>query len=150
MRRLGIVLLTSALSLFLAGCGGGNTGPGGGNINGNWTATLSDSGNSPVFTFTTSFHQGGGTDVTVTNFTFTTSSPCFVSGGTETASFVLSGNFNGNVTGTFELSIQSDNPSGNTLTLQGTVKNNAISGTWTLSGVTSGCTGNGNFTITRM
>jgi hypothetical protein len=148
MRCLGIVLF-SVLSLFLAGCGGGNPGPGPGNINGNWTATLSDSGGSPVFAFTTSFHEGTGSDVTVSNFTFTTSSPCFASGGTETASFALSGNFGGSVTGSFELTIQSATPSGNTLTLQGTVKNNVISGTWTLSGVTSGCTGNGSFTITR-
>jgi hypothetical protein len=149
MRRLGIVLLT-AFALFLVGCGGENSNPGSGNINGNWTATLNDTGSSPVFTFTTSFHQGGGTEVTVSNFTFTTSSPCFVSGGTETASFMLSGNFSGNVTGSFELNIQSETPSGNTLTLQGTVQNNAISGTWSLSGTTSGCTGNGNFTLTRM
>jgi hypothetical protein len=151
MRRLGIVLLV-AFGLFLTGCGGDGSGPGSGNgnINGNWTATLNDTGSSPVFTFTTSFHQGGGTDVSVTNFTFTTSSPCFVSGGTETASFTLSGNFSGSVTGSFALNIQSETPSGNTLTLQGTVRNGVITGTWSLSGVTSGCTGNGNFTLNRM
>jgi hypothetical protein len=149
MRRLGIVLLV-ALGLFLAGCGGDHSTPGSGNINGNWAATLSDTGSSPVFTFTTAFRQGGGTDVSVSNFTFTTSSPCFVSGGTETASFILGGNFGGSVTGSFELNIQSATPSGNALTLNGTVKSNTISGTWSLSGVTSGCTGNGNFMITRM
>jgi hypothetical protein len=149
MRRFGIVLLV-ALGLFLVGCGGQNSEPGSGNINGNWTATLNDTDSSPVFSFTTSFRQRSGTDVSVTNLTFTTSSPCFDSGGTETASFLLSGNFSGVVTGSFELNIQSENPSGNTLILQGTVKNNKITGTWTLSGVTSGCTGNGNFTITRM
>jgi hypothetical protein len=150
MRRFGVVLFI-AFGLFLVGCGGENSGPGSsGNINGNWTATLNDTGNSPVFTFTTSFHQGNGTDVSVTNFTFTTSSPCFVSGGTETAEFMLSGNFNGSITGSFDLHIQSATPSGNTLTLEGTVKNGVITGTWMLSGVTSGCTGNGNFTINRM
>jgi hypothetical protein len=30
------------------------------------------------------------------------------------------------------------------------VNNNAITGTWTLTGVTSGCTGSGNFTMTKM
>ncbi|HEX4423876.1 MAG TPA: hypothetical protein VH079_00655 [Terriglobales bacterium] len=151
MRRLGIVLLV-AFGLLLVGCGGNGSGPGSGNgnINGNWTATLMDSGNTPVFTFTTSFRQGNGSDVSVTNLTFTTSSPCFVSGGTETAQFMLSGNFSGSVTGSFELTIQSATPSGNTLTLEGTAKNGLITGTWTLSGVTSGCTGNGNFTINRM
>jgi hypothetical protein len=149
MRRLGIALLT-AVSLFFTGCGGGNSAPGTSNINGNWTAMLSDSGGTSIFTFTTSFRQSGGADVTVTNFAFTNSSPCFVSGGSETASFVLGGNFSGDVTGSFELKIQSETPSGNMLALQGMVKNNTISGTWMLSGVTSGCTGNGNFTINRM
>jgi len=48
------------------------------------------------------------------------------------------------------LTITSATPSGNTLTLQGTVNNNAITGTWTLTGLTPGCTGSGNFTLTRM
>jgi hypothetical protein len=149
MQRSGIALLL-VFGLFLFGCGGAGSGPGSsGNINGNWTATLNDTGNAPVFTFTTSFHQGSGSDVSVTNFTFTTSSPCFVSGGTETASFMLSGNFNGSITGSFALNIQSATPSGNTLTLEGVIKNGTITGTWMLTGVTSGCTGNGNFTIAR-
>ena len=146
MRRFGIVLLL-ALGLLLAACGGGNSSPG--NINGSWTATLTDTDSSPAFSFTTSLTQSNGADVAVANFTFTTSSPCFVSGETEAGSFALSGNFNGNVTGTFGMTIESGTPSGNTLTLQGAVKNNAISGTWTLSGVTSGCTGNGAFTIKK-
>ena len=146
MKRFGIVLLI-ALGLLLGACGGGKSSSG--NINGNWTATLTNTDSSAAFGFTTSFTQSSGTEVTVTNFTFTTSSSCFASGGTEIGSFALSGDFNGNVTGAFGMTIQSGTPSGNTLTLQGTVKNNAISGTWTLTGVTSGCTGAGTFTITK-
>ena len=146
MKQFGVVLLI-ALGLFLVGCGGGNSTTG--NINGNWTATLTNTDGSPAFSFTTTFTQSGGTDVAVSKFTFTSTSPCFVSGATETGSFMLSGNFNGSVSGSLGLTIQSGDPAGNTLTLQGTVKNNAILGTWTLSGATSGCTGNGSFTITR-
>jgi hypothetical protein len=145
MKLLGVMLL--ALGLSLCGCGGGN--PHSGNINGNWTAILNDSGTEPVFVFSTTFTQTNGMGITVSHFTFTTSSPCFVSGGTETGSFALGGDFNGNVTGMFGLTIQSGTPDGNTLILQGTVKDNRITGTWTLSGVTSGCTGNGIFTINK-
>jgi hypothetical protein len=57
------------------------------------------------------------------------------------------GNFNGNVTGTFEMTITTMFPgTNNVLTLQGTVTGNTISGNWTLTGGT-GCTGNGTFTI---
>jgi hypothetical protein len=62
----------------------------------------------------------------------------------------LSGNFNGNISGSFQLTITSATPSDNTLTLQGTVNNNAISGGWTLAGLTPGCTGEGDFTFTRI
>ena len=145
MKLLGIVPL--ALLLLLGACGGGN--PHSGNINGNWTATLTDTNSSPVFSFTTAFTQGNGMGLHVTHFTFTTSSPCFVSDETETGTFALGGDFNGNVTGMFGLTVQSGSPSGNTLALQGTVKNNVISGTWILAGGTSGCTGNGAFSLTR-
>ena len=75
----------------------------GGNINGNWTATLMNSGGSPTFAFTTSFTQSSGTGLNVVNFTFTTPGACFDSQQTtETGSFSLSGNFNGRVTGSFE------------------------------------------------
>jgi hypothetical protein len=45
--------------------------------------------------------------------------------------------------------VTSGNPSGNTLTLNGTVNGNTITGTWQLVGGT-GCTGNGNFTVAKM
>lgn len=148
MKPLGIVALL-ALGLILSGCGTSNA-SGSGNVNGNWSAALTNSDGTPAFAFTTSLMASGGNGITGLNFTFNTSSPCFVSGGTETGSFGLSGNFNGQVMGVFQFTIQSGTPNGNTLTLQGTVQNNTISGTWTLSGVTSGCTGSGNFKMNRM
>ncbi len=63
--------------------------------------------------------------------------------------FSLTGNFNGNVSGTFHMTIQSGTPSGNILSLQGNVNNSMIAGTWTLTGVTAGCSGSGNFTMTK-
>ena len=148
MKQLSIAVLL-VVGLTLVACGGGSSSSSN-TINGNWTATLTNPDGSPAFGFTTSLNQSSGTAVTVTNLSFTTSTPCFSSGGTETGSFVLSGNFNGSVTGGFQMTVQSGTPSGNTLTLQGTVNNNAVTGTWILTGVTAGCTGSGNFTMTKM
>jgi hypothetical protein len=90
-----------------------------------------------------------GTGVSVTNLTFTTENDsCFGNSGTETGSFGLTGNFNGDVTGTFAMTIQSANPSGNTLTLNGTVASSKITGTWVLTGI--GCTGSGTFSMNKM
>ncbi|HWY58226.1 MAG TPA: hypothetical protein VNZ03_27420 [Terriglobales bacterium] len=143
MRQFGIALVM-AVGLVLVACGGGSSSND--TVTGNWTATLTGTQD---LTFTTSL-QSNGSSVTGTNLTFTTSTPCFTSGGSQTGSFILSGNLNGNVTGTFQLTITSGTPPGNTLVLQGTVNNNTITGTWTLTGLTSGCTGSGNFTLTKM
>ncbi len=147
MSKIGLSFIIS-LGLILSACGGGANSSG--NINGNWAATLSDPTNNtgPTFAFTTSFTQSSGSNVNVVNLTFTTKDSCFGTSGTETGSFGFAGDFNGNVTGTFAMTIQSATPSGNTLTLNGTVNNNTISGTWTLTGV--GCTGSGTFTMNKM
>jgi hypothetical protein len=135
-------------SVTLIGCGSNSNNPS--NINGTWNATLMSNGNgTPVFTFGTSIKVNGDNSLSVSNFSFTTDSPCFVSGETESGSFTLSGNFNGQVKGSFGLSVLSGSPSGNTLTLSGSANGNTISGTWTLTG-SSGCTGSGNFTMTKM
>jgi hypothetical protein len=146
MKSLALTLLLG-LGLTLAGCGSSNKS---GNINGNWTATLTDSSGVQMFAFSTSLlATGNGGTVTINNFHFSTDSVCFVSGETESGTFALSGNFNGNVSGQFGMSVLSGSPGGNTLTLTGAVNGNTISGTWILAGG-SGCTGNGNFTMTKM
>ncbi|GAC1431180.1 MAG: hypothetical protein NVS1B11_12690 [Terriglobales bacterium] len=144
MKQVGIALILCA-GLILAGCSSSSNNN---NINGNWTASLTNPDGSPAFAFTTSL-QSSGSVVSGTNLSFTTSSNCFASGSTETGSFNLSGNFNGSVTGSFGLTIQSGTPSGNTLTLKGAVKSNTIVGTWNLTGTTAGCTGSGNFTMNK-
>jgi hypothetical protein len=147
MKTLAITLLLG-LGLVLAGCGNSKNS---GNINGNWNASLTGNNNNQAFAFTTTLAATGSAGtLTVNNLHFSTNSPCFVSGETASGTFALSGDFNGNVSGQFGMSVLSGNPGGNTLTLTGTVNNNnSISGNWTLAG-SSGCTGSGQFTMTRM
>jgi len=144
MQRIGIILLSSLL-IGLIACGSGSSN----HINGNWSATLTNPDGSPAFSFTTTLNQSNGTTITGTNLTFSTANPCFSSVHSETGGFTLTGNTGGNVTGAFELTVQSGTPSGNVLALTGTLTNNTITGTWALTGVTSGCTGSGNFTMTK-
>ena len=144
-----IVLL--ALAITMAGCSN-NNGSSSTNVNGNWSATLTDSQSGAVYAFTTTLTEAtGGSVVSISNFTFTSSGSCFVEGQTtQTGNFTLSGDFNGNVKGTFGMTVSSTTNSGTQLVLQGGVgANNTITGTWSLTG-SSGCSGNGNFVFTRM
>ena len=145
MKKLALAMLI-AFGLTFVGCSSTNSAA---NINGNWTATLTDTKGTQVFGFNTSFVQSSDGALTVSNFTFSTNSQCFVSGETESGTFALSGDFNGNVSGAFGMTVQSGSPSGNTLTLTGTVKGSTITGTWVLVGGTD-CTGTGNFTFTKV
>jgi hypothetical protein len=148
MKRFGILLFL-VIGLILTACGGGSSNSSD-TLTGNWTATLINTDQTPAFVFTTSLTQSNGSTVTGTNLAFTVATGCFTSAASQTGSFVLSGNFNGNISGSFQLTITSATPSDNTLTLQGTVNNNAITGGWTLAGLTPGCTGEGDFTFTRI
>jgi hypothetical protein len=145
MKKFAVAMLL-VVGLMLSGCGSNSKS---GTINGNWTATLTDMNGVQVFAFTTSVTESSNGTLTISNFSFSTNSSCFVSGETESGTFALSGNFNGNVTGTFGMNVQSGSPSGNVLTLSGTASGNTITGTWSLTGGT-GCSGSGNFTMTRM
>jgi hypothetical protein len=146
MQKLAVGMLL-AMGLVMVGCGMSNGSSG--NINGNWTATLTDTNNNPAISFTTSIAQSSNGSLSVTNLHFSTNSPCFVSGETATGAFSLSGNFDGNVSGSFGMNVVSGSPGGNTLTMNGTMTGNAITGNWTLMG-SSGCSGSGHFTMTRM
>ena len=146
---LGLVFLL-ALATAGAGCGSSSNSNSNNSINGNWTANLTNPDGSPAFSFTTDFTQQSGNSISVTNFKFTTDSPCFSGGTTETGSFGISGNFNGSVAGTFGMNVASTSSgTNNKLSLQGAVSGNTITGTWTLTGA-SGCSGNGTFTINKM
>ena len=140
-------LLVFASGLVLVGCGTNNhSNPA--NFNGTWNATLLDINNTTVFTFGTSLVVNGNGSLTISNFQFNSNSPCFVSGETESGSFALMGNFNGQVNGRFGFTILSGSPVGNTLTLSGAANGNTVSGTWALTGG-SGCTGSGSFRMVR-
>lgn len=128
--------------LALAGCGSNSHVVG--NINGNWAATLSSTGQD-TFVFNTRLAVHGDGSLGSSNFVFTVNNTqCFPSTTTETGSFTLQGNFNGHVTGSFQYTIRG--AEGNVLSLNGTVQNGQITGTWTLTGAI-GCSGNGNFTM---
>ena len=131
-----------AVVLTLVGCGWHDHGHG--NINGTWTAILSDTD----FNFGTSVVVNGDGTLSINQFSFSTNGPCFVSGETETGSFAFTGDFNGHVTGQFNYKVVSGSPSGNTLTLTGTANGNTIDGSWSLTGG-SGCQGAGTFTMLR-
>jgi hypothetical protein len=139
-------IIVLGIAALLAGCASNANG----NINGNWTASLMESSSStPVFAFTTTLTEISNGGLSVTNLTFTTNSPCFAAGSTATGGFTLSGNQNGVTSGGFLMNIQSTGTSSNVLALQGTVNNNTITGTWTLTGVTAGCSGTGTFTMNK-
>jgi hypothetical protein len=144
--KISAVAILLSIALVLAGCGGGPSR--GGNINGTWAATLTDLNGSEEFGFTTSIITNSDGTLTVSNFSFTTNSPCFVSGETVTGAFSLTGDFNGHVAGNFSFKVVSGSPSGNTLNLSGLVSGNKITGNWTLSG-DPGCTGSGVFSMTN-
>jgi uncharacterized lipoprotein NlpE involved in copper resistance len=142
MKKLSVAWLV-AVVLTLVGCGSNGSK---GNINGTWTAVLSDTN----FSFGTSVVVNSDGTLSVSQFSFSTNGPCFVSGETESGSFVLTGDFNGNVTGQFNFKVVSGSPSGNTLTMAGTVNGNTTAGTWSLTGGNpTGCQGSGTFTMTR-
>ncbi len=145
MKSIGVACLL-VVGMVLSACGGGSSG---GNINGNWTATLTNTDGTTAFAFTTTIMQGMGNNLTITNFAFTTSGSCFESQPvTETGSFGFTGNFNGKVSGTFGMTVSTAGSIQDVLTLNGTVSNGRITGTWTLTG-SAACTGNGSFTMTK-
>jgi hypothetical protein len=147
MKHFAVALLLGA-ALTLVGCGS-NSSSNSGNINGTWNAALVDTNNQPYFKFGTSLVVNGDGTLAVTNLTITSASPCFTTAESESGSFMLSGNFNGQVKGTFNFVLTSASPAGSTLTLSGSANGGTISGTWILGG-SFGCTGNGTFTMTKM
>lgn len=137
MKRLTFVL---GLVILLAGCGSNHS-----SINGTWTAALSGT---EQFNFTTTLTSISNNGLSVTNLTFNSQSPCFPGTSSATGAFVLSGTFNGVSAGGFQLTVNSSG-GGNQLEMNGTLANNTLSGTWTLSGTSSGCTGSGTFTMNK-
>jgi len=140
MKRLFFVL---GLAAMLAACSNDHS-----SINGTWTAALTDSSGTPAFNFTTALTAANNNGLNVSNLSFNTQEPCFPGTSTATGSFVVSGTFNGMSSGGFQMTVNSSS-GGNQLQLNGTLHNNTVSGTWTLTGSTSGCSGSGIFTMNK-
>jgi hypothetical protein len=135
-----------AVSLALSGCGAGSHANG--NINGLWSATLSNSTLANDFIFMTNLTVNADGSLGTTSFNLTlNNTPCTFTTTTESGSFTIEGNFNGQVSGKFQYLIMSTGVEVNTLTLNGTVQNGQIMGTWSVSGAVGTCTGSGTFTM---
>jgi hypothetical protein len=142
MKKLTAVLLM-AITLIFTSCGANSHATG--NINGIWNATLSNS-TASTFTFQTTLTVNADGSLGTTSFSLTlNNTPCTFPTPTESGSFTISGNFNGQVSGTFHYVVTGAESS--VLTLNGTVSGGEITGTWSVTGGTQSCTGNGTFTM---
>jgi len=143
-KTVAVVLL--AMSLILSGCGSNSQAAG--TINGSWSATLSNSTLANSFAFMTTLTVNSDGSLGTTNFSLTlNNTPCTFPTTTESGTFMITGNFNGQVSGKFHYVIMSTGVEVNTITVDGTVSGGQITGTWTVSGATANCSGFGNFTM---
>lgn len=141
-----VAVLLLGITLIVSGCGSNSTSNP--NVNGTWNATLANSAMANMFAFSTHLIVNADGSLGTTNFSLTLdNSPCAFPNSTESGSFTLTGNFNGPVSGKFHYVVMSTSPEVNTLTLDGTVSGGQITGTWTLTGGTANCAGNGTFTM---
>jgi len=140
-----IALAFLSVTLILSGCGSGSHATG--NINGLWSATLSNSTvNDFIFMTKLTVNADGSLGTTSFNITLN-GTPCTFPTTTESGSFTITGNFNGQVSGKFHYVIMSSGVEVNTLTLDVTVSGGQIAGTWTVTGATANCSGFGTFTM---
>ena len=133
MRRLASVL---SLALLLAACGNNPHSA----IDGTWTVYGTGGSNGTngfhfSFTLTSTSNNG----LSVTNF-----SVIALPGQCLLVPPTFSGTFNA-ATDTFQLTISSRSQ----LRLNGTLNNNTITGTWTMTSVYIGCNGSGTLTMTK-
>jgi hypothetical protein len=157
MRRPNLLRLALALGVLAAllGCGNRNqVRPA--NLSGNWTANLQKANGSTVFSFTSSITEVGNTVLNVSSVSFNPATSCFQSqvGASGLAQFSSSGYgyYTGGGVTAMSLTVKGLAAGGgtDTLTLQGTANpDNSVSGTWTLNGVSTSCSGSGAFTMTR-
>ena len=145
MKKVAALVLFGAILIF-SGCGSNSHIAS--NINGIWTATLSNSTLANNFAFMTELSVNADGSLGTTSFHLTlNNTPCTFPSTTESGSFTITGNFNGQVSGKFHYVIMSTGAEVNTLTLDGTVSGGVITGTWTATGATANCAGNGTFTM---
>jgi hypothetical protein len=140
-----VLALLLGMTLIFSSCGSNSHA--GGNINGIWSATLSNA-TASTFAFQTTLTVNADGSLGTTNFSLTLNNTnCTFPSTTESGSFTISGNFNGQVSGTFHYVITSTGSEPSVLTLNGTVSGGQITGTWSVTDGTETCTGNGTFTM---
>ena len=154
------LLLTVMLffSILLAGCGSSSNSNTVSSKGSFWQATLLEStGAATTFDFVTQFSIANGGSLSVSNLTFITANPCFVSGASANGMANLTVDTStSQVTGTLNYAVQSGTPSGNILTLTGptvtgtesgsSLTGATVTGGWALTGSAT-CTGGGTFTL---
>jgi hypothetical protein len=144
MKKITAVALLG-MGLILSSCGSNSHAVG--NINGLWAATLSSTG-ADTFSFMTKLTVNADGSLGTTNFNLTVNGgPCTFPASTESGTFMITGNFNGQASGKFHYVIMSTGVEVNALTLDGTVSAGQITGTWSVTGATANCTGTGTFTM---
>jgi len=149
------LVLALGLLLALLGCGNGNqVRPV--NLSGNWTADMQKANGSTVFSFSSSINEVGNTVLNVSNLSFNPATSCFQSqvSASGIAQFSSSGYgyYTGGGVTAMSLTVKGLAAGGGTvtLTLQGTANpDNSVSGTWTINGVYTSCSGSDAFTMTR-
>jgi hypothetical protein len=145
MNRVGVIFVI-LLGALLVGCGSTRAAK---VIDGTWNANLQSPDSTSAYKFSATLTQGSGSTVTVSNFLFTVSAPCFSSPTGQSATFSATGHAGGYQTGPFGMNISTalGVQAENVLTLSGTRNSDGkISGTWTLTGL-SGCSASGNYTM---
>ena len=141
-----VTITLLGLGMIVSGCGSGSHAPG--NINGMWSATLSNTTFINDFAFLTNLTENADGSLGTTGFTISlNSTPCTFTATTESGTFTITGSSNGKVSGKFHYIVMSTGVEVNTITLDGTVKDGQITGNWTVSGATANCTGFGTFTM---
>jgi len=148
-KTIGIASLL-ALALILTACGSGNSmSPGVSSINGNWIATLNNPDGSLAYKFSATLTQGSGSQLSITNLTYTTDESCTALGALNAAagSFSITGSSHGSISGPFTMQEILTNVGGADLSLEGALSNGTISGSWNLTGLVPPCGGSGSFTM---
>lgn len=154
--RVIVLVCTLAGTVLLAACGGGsNSSQQATTPNGNWTATLTSTGTTqqPI-TFTFGINQNGNTLI-VSGMNFTNLNNCFGTGSVMSGQMMDSGGMMSGMQMQMAMEMWSNSDhTGNHLVLtmgMPSGNNNKLTGTFTLTGVTSGCqTETGTVTMTRM
>jgi hypothetical protein len=148
--------LTLSLSLILSGCGASKAFQASATshaqgIDGIWTAQARDLDGHNAMVFQTLMKQSQNSQVNVKMFSFLIPDPCFPEQTSREATFTQTGIANGNITGSFAMTVVSTfSNDNNTLTLAGTMNGPDISGTWSMSSVSDSCHGSGTFQMLQL